>query len=264
MIERPASVVKELVENSLDAGATRVRIDIRRGGLHEIRVSDDGCGIPPDELPLAVQRHATSKLLEDDLERICTLGFRGEALPSIAAVAELTIASATTESPVGRQLVLFGSQLLADQPIAHPPGTTVTVRRLFENVPARLATIRNERAETAEIARVVQRLALAAPHVRFTLTVDSRTVLVTSGSGDLRTTVLEVYGTALADTLRELEPFEVAGARFSDSLPHRNSPAGAAITCMSSSTGAGRSRARCSHSSKQPTARTSHAVAIRS
>jgi len=214
VIERPASVVKELVENALDAGARQVRIDVRRGGLHEIRVSDDGCGIPADELPLAVQRHATSKLPDDSIERIETLGFRGEALPSIAAVAELTIASATADHPLGRQLVLHAGQLLADRPIAHPPGTTVTVRRLFENVPARLAAARNERAETAEIVRVVQRLAIAAPSVRFALTVDGRAVLHTSGSGDLRTTVLEVYGASLGDALRDIEPCEVAGARL--------------------------------------------------
>jgi len=215
VIERPASVVKELVENALDAGASRIRIDIRRGGLHEIRVSDDGCGIPAEELPLAVQRHATSKLPDDDLERIATLGFRGEALPSIATVAELTIASATGDRPAGRQLVLFAGQLLADEPVAHPPGTTVTVRRLFENVPARLAAARNERAETAEIVRVVHRLAIAAPHVRFTLIIDGRTALATSGTGDLRAVVLEVYGTTLADSLHSIEPCEIAGARLS-------------------------------------------------
>ncbi|MCS7316686.1 MAG: DNA mismatch repair endonuclease MutL, partial [Bryobacteraceae bacterium] len=170
-------------ENSLDASARRIRIEVRGGGLREIRVTDDGCGIPPEELPLAVQRHATSKLREDDLERIETLGFRGEALPSIAAVAELAIASGTADSSLGRRLVLHAGRVLADEPTAHPPGTTVTVRRLFENVPARLAAVRDERAETAEIVRTVQRLALAAPAVRFSLAIDGRPALHTSGSG---------------------------------------------------------------------------------
>ncbi|MCX7623679.1 MAG: DNA mismatch repair endonuclease MutL [Thermomicrobium sp.] len=213
VIERPASVVKELVENSLDASARRIRIEVRGGGLREIRVTDDGCGIPPEELPLAVQRHATSKLREDDLERIETLGFRGEALPSIAAVAELAIASGTADSSLGRRLVLHAGRVLADEPTAHPPGTTVTVRRLFENVPARLAAVRDERAETAEIVRTVQRLALAAPAVRFSLAIDGRPALHTSGSGSLRTVLLELYGAPVAEALRELAPVEVACAR---------------------------------------------------
>ncbi len=214
VIERPASVVKELVENALDAGATRIRIDVRGAGLHEIRVSDDGCGIPPDELPLAVQRHATSKLPEDDLNRIETLGFRGEALPSIAAVAELTIASAASEGALGRRLVLRDGRVVGDEAVAHPPGTTVTVSRLFENVPARLASLRNERAEAVDIVRTVQRLALAAPHVRFSLYVDGRAALQTTGSGSFRTALLEIYGAAIVEALREIERFEVRDAEI--------------------------------------------------
>jgi DNA mismatch repair protein MutL len=209
VIERPASVVKELVENALDAGASRIRISVRGGGLHEIRVSDDGCGIPADELPLALQRHATSKLAEDDLERIETLGFRGEALPSIAAVAELTIASATSDAPVGRQLTVRDGRILADEPIAHPPGTTVTVRHLFEDLPARLAHVRNTRAEMAEIARVVQRLAIAAPHVRIALRIEDRVVLQTTGSGDRRVVLSELYGPSLASSLLPFGPLEI-------------------------------------------------------
>ncbi|MFN3337601.1 MAG: DNA mismatch repair endonuclease MutL, partial [Thermomicrobium sp.] len=183
-------------------------------GLLEIRVSDDGYGIPPDELPLAVQRHATSKLLDDDLERIETLGFRGEALPSIAAVAELAIASATVDTPFGRRLTLSRGEIVADDLVAHPPGTTVIVRRLFENVPARLAATRNHRAEVAEIVRVVRRLAIAAPAVRFALWLEDRLTLQTTGTGELSTTLIELYGPALADALRSLGPLEVAGARL--------------------------------------------------
>ncbi len=215
VIERPASVVKELVENALDAAASQIRIQIRGAGLLEIRVTDNGYGIPADELPLAVQRHATSKLPDDDLERIQTLGFRGEALPSIAAVAELSIASATLEAPLGRRLTLGGGKIIADEPIAHPPGTTVIVRRLFENLPARLAATRNERAEVAEIVRVVRRLAIAAPGVRFALWLEDRLALQTTGTGDLSTTLIELYGPALADALRPLGPLEVAGAHLS-------------------------------------------------
>ncbi|MCM8746515.1 DNA mismatch repair endonuclease MutL [Thermomicrobium sp. CFH 73360] len=213
VIERPASVVKELVENALDAAASHIRIHIRGAGLLEIRVTDDGYGIPPDELPLAVQRHATSKLPDDDLERIETLGFRGEALPSIAAVAELAIASATVDTPFGRRLTLYNGEIVADEPVAHPPGTTVIVRRLFENVPARLAATRNERAEVAEIVRVVRRLAIAAPAVRFALWLEDRLALQTTGTGELSTTLIELYGPILTDALRSLGPLEIAGAR---------------------------------------------------
>jgi len=144
VIERPASVVKELVENALDAAASHIRIHIRGAGLLEIRVSDDGYGIPPDELPLAVQRHATSKLPHDDLEQIETLGFRGEALPSIAAVADLAIASATVDTPFGRRLTLSRGEIVAEELGAHPPSTTAILRRLFSTVPRRTAASRHE------------------------------------------------------------------------------------------------------------------------
>ncbi|MCS7050739.1 MAG: DNA mismatch repair endonuclease MutL, partial [Thermomicrobium sp.] len=214
VIERPASVVKELVENALDAGASLVRIDVRGGGLLEIRVSDDGCGIPAAELPLAVRRHATSKLPDDDLERIETLGFRGEALPSIAAVSELSIASATLDAVSGRRLILRAGELIADEAVAHPPGTTVIVRRLFENVPARLAAARNERAEVAEIVRVVRRLAIAAPTVRFVLRVEDRIAVQTSGSGQLVTTLAELYGAATVELVHQIPLSEVGTAQL--------------------------------------------------
>ncbi|GBD15458.1 DNA mismatch repair protein MutL [bacterium HR26] len=215
VIERPASVVKELVENALDAGAREIRVEVRGGGLTLIRVSDDGIGIPPEELPLACQRHATSKLPGDDLTQIRTLGFRGEALPSIAAVAELTLVSAADDSGVGRRLTLRDGAVAVDEPAPRPRGTTVTVRRLFQNMPARLAAAGRPQAEVALIGQTVRRLALAAPHVRMTLVVDERQVLQTSGSGDRATTLIELYGPALAGRLQPLGPFEVAGACIS-------------------------------------------------
>ena len=213
VVERPASVVKELVENALDAGARRVRIDVRGGGLSLIRVGDDGCGIPAAELPLACTRHATSKLPGDDLGGVCTLGFRGEALPSIATVAELTIVSATADERIGRRLVLRGGRVVADEPAPQPRGTTVTVRGLFADVPARLAAAARPQTEIAQIGTVMRRLALAAPGVRFTLVVDDRPVLRTSGGGDLAATLVEVYGQGLAGSLLPLGPAEVAGVR---------------------------------------------------
>jgi len=215
VIERPASVVKELVENALDAGARQIRVEVRGGGLTLIRVSDDGIGIPPDELPLACQRHATSKLPGDDLTQIRTLGFRGEALPSIAAVAELTLVSAADDSGVGRRLTLRDGAVAVDEPAPRPRGTTVTVCRLFQNVPARLAAAGHPQAEVALISQTVRRLALAAPHARMTLKVDERQVLQTSGSGDRATTLIELYGPALAGRLQPLGPIEVAGACIS-------------------------------------------------
>ncbi len=215
VVERPASVVKELVENAIDAGARNVRIDVRGGGLELIRVSDDGEGIPANELWLACQRHATSKLVGDDVSQIRTLGFRGEALPSIAAMAELTLVSATDDAGIGRRLVVRDGQLAVDEPAPRPRGTTATVRRLFENVPARLAVIRRIQTEVAQISQMARRLALAAPATRIALFVDDRRVLQTSGSGDTATVLTEVYGTAVAGFLILFGPVEVGGTRLS-------------------------------------------------
>jgi DNA mismatch repair protein MutL len=209
VIERPASVVKELVENALDAGARSVRIDVRGGGLDLIRVGDDGRGIPSDQLPLAVQRHATSKLHDGDLTRVLTLGFRGEALPSIAAVAELTLLSAAEEDGVGRRLTLRDGRVVIDQPAPRPRGTTVTVRNLFQNVPARLHAAGRVQTEIAQIGQSARRLALAAPEVRLSLLAEDRLVFQTTGSSDVVTTLVEVYGEGLAGSLISLGPATV-------------------------------------------------------
>jgi DNA mismatch repair protein MutL len=214
IVERPSSVVKELVENALDAGARAIRVDIRGGGLSSIRVGDDGRGIRAAELWLACQRHATSKLAADDLDQVRTLGFRGEALPSIAAVAELTLVSATDEGGVGWRLALRDGRVVADEPAPRTRGTTATVRHLFQHIPARLAAAGRPQSEVAQIGQTMRRLALAMPTVRLALVVDDRTTLQTSGSGDLSTTLVEVYGTAISGSLIPLGPVEVAGARL--------------------------------------------------
>jgi DNA mismatch repair protein MutL len=211
VIERPASVVKELIENAFDAGARAIRVDVQGGGLGLIRVGDDGIGLPPGELWLACQRHATSKL-SGELAEVRTLGFRGEALPSIAAVAELTIVSAMDGSGLGRRLVLRDGLPVADQPAPRPRGTTVTVRQLFQRVPARLAACASAQAELTQIGQTVRRLALAAPRVRMALFVDDRMAFQTTGSGDLRTVLIEVYGQALAESVLPLGPIEADGA----------------------------------------------------
>ena len=178
VIERPASVVKELVENALDAGAGRIEIDIEQGGLGLVRVRDDGQGIAEEDLPLAVQRHATSKIASlEDLEAVASLGFRGEALPSMGSVARLRICSRTATALAATELRVEGGAAMVPQPAAHPQGTTVEVRELFFNVPARRKFVRTEPTEFGHIARTVERLALAAPAVAFRLRHNGRQVL---------------------------------------------------------------------------------------
>jgi DNA mismatch repair protein MutL len=178
VIERPASVVKELCENSLDAGATRIEVDIERGGVELIRVRDDGRGIPAGELPLAVARHATSKIASlDDLEAVTTLGFRGEALPSIGSVSRLRIVTHAAGAGQAAEIAVEGAVVSGVRPAAHPPGTTIEVRDLFFNVPARRKFVRSDATEQLHIARLLERLALSRFDVSFRLRHGSRVLL---------------------------------------------------------------------------------------
>src|SRR5712692_5634963 len=208
VIERPASVVKELVENTLDAGAHEVRVEIRGGGLRLIRVTDDGYGIPGDELERACARHTTSKISSvEDLSRLHTLGFRGEALASIAAVSELTLLSrpieteGLSEEAAAALVTLRGGEATQHGRRARLHGTTVTVRELFYNVPARLKFMRGARTETGHILQLMRRYAVGYPGVRFNLTIEEHTALQTSGSGNLVTTLAELYHLPLAEVL---------------------------------------------------------------
>jgi DNA mismatch repair protein MutL len=185
VIERAASVVKELTENALDAGAHRIEIDIEAGGLQLIRVRDDGGGIAANELPLAVQRHATSKISTlDDLEAVASLGFRGEALPSIGSVARLRICSRTADAASASELSVEGGEISAVRAAAHPPGTTLEVRDLFYNVPARRKFVRTDATEFGHILRGVERLALSAPAVAMRVRHNGRVVLDLAAAAD--------------------------------------------------------------------------------
>src|SRR5262245_26782997 len=178
VVERPASAAKELLENALDAGATRVHVEIAGGGIDLIEVADDGCGIPMAELPLAVERHATSKLATfDDLDHLSTLGFRGEALPSIGAVSSLTIRTRERVAASGAVLRIEFGEIRGPCAVAAPIGTTVTVRDLFGNVPARRKFLRQTGTESGYIGRAVEAYAAAYPGVALSFTLDGRRVL---------------------------------------------------------------------------------------
>jgi DNA mismatch repair protein MutL len=215
VIDRPAAVVKELVENAIDAGATEIRVEARGGGLRLIRVADDGCGIPPDEVELAFQRHATSKLRDvEDLERVQTLGFRGEALASIAAVAEVTLVSAT-DGATATSCSFRAGRPLERVAAARSRGTTVTVRDLFSTMPARLKFMRGPRGEAAQIGVVVRRFALARPDLRITLVLEGHVAFRGDGSGRLAEAFAAVYGDEFEGAVFTIEPVEAAGARIS-------------------------------------------------
>ena len=202
VVERPASVVKELVENALDAGASAVTVEIRGGGMKLIRVTDNGCGIAPAELPTAFLRHATSKLrTAEDLGHIGTLGFRGEALAAIAAVSRIEIVSRETGTDHGASLALSGGVPGETEPAPAPEGTTIYVRDLFYNTPARLKFMKKDSAETGAISALVQHLALSRPEVSFRLIRDGQTTLHTPGDGREESAVYAALGRDFATSL---------------------------------------------------------------
>jgi len=202
VVERPASVVKELLENSLDAGASSISVKVEGAGQRLVEISDDGAGIPANELALAVARHATSKLaVAEDLFKIASLGFRGEALASIGSVSHMTITSRPAEQEVAMRIHIDGGQVHAKQPVGAPAGTQVRVEDLFYNVPARKKFMKSEVTERRHIDALVTRYALAYPKVRFQLIQENRGSLTTSGSGDRREVLAALYG---VDDARQL------------------------------------------------------------
>ena len=228
VIERPASVAKELIENALDGHASQITVEVRQGGIAFLRVTDDGDGIEPGELTLAFERHATSKLrTEDELSRIATLGFRGEALASIGAAADVDLVSRPAGALVAGRIVVRGGEIQRQGSAGAPPGTSVTMQNLFKRQPARLKFLRTPATESGQIATVVTHYALAYPEVRFTYRSEGRTVLATPGNGDLRDAAAAAYGVDVASELLALEDeprgqIEVHGLVGSPALSRAN------------------------------------------
>ncbi|MCR3920995.1 MAG: DNA mismatch repair endonuclease MutL [Firmicutes bacterium] len=195
VVERPAAVVKELVENALDAGATHIDVHINGGGLDLIRVVDDGCGMAADDIPLSLQRHATSKIqTAADLFTVHSLGFRGEALPSIASVSRFRLLSRQSEDPTGTEIIIHGGKTISIEDAGSPVGTVVKVEDLFYNTPARLKFMKSVASETAKVTDTVQRLALAWPEVAITLTVNGKKKVTTPGTGKAEDTIAQIIG----------------------------------------------------------------------
>jgi DNA mismatch repair protein MutL len=215
VVDRPASVVKELVENALDAASTRVEVELESGGTSRILVRDDGSGMSPEDARLSVLRHATSKIrTAKDIESVSTLGFRGEALPSIASVSSFSLTTSTGEGPATKVVVEGGAEAEVF-PASHPKGSTVVVDRLFYNVPARRAFLKGPRAERAAITEVLTHLAIAHPDVAFRLTEKGRDYLSLPAAGELQERLAQIYGVARARAMRRVEyesgAFRVSG-----------------------------------------------------
>ncbi len=216
VVERPSNVVKELVENAIDSGATAITVEIKAGGLDMIRVTDNGCGIDPSEMKTAFLRHATSKIEEaSDLDSITTLGFRGEALASICAVSETEMISALQGSLTGNRLIIRGGEEISFEEIGAPAGTTMIVRNLFYNTPARKKFLKTNSTEGSYVAELMEKIALSHPEISFQYSMDNRSRFHTSGNGDLMEVIFRVFGREAAGSLvpisAENDRFKVTG-----------------------------------------------------
>ena len=206
VVERPASVLKELIENSIDSGATRIVSEIKHGGVSLIRVTDDGSGIEKEDLPVALKRHATSKIrTRDDLDGIATLGFRGEALAAISSVSEVTIITKTKEADIGTMLTSSGGRVLDISEVGASDGTTVVVENLFFNVPARRKFLKKDSTEAMNVAALVERVALSRPDISIQLLVDGNERFNTPGDGNLLNTIYAIYGKDFSEKLIKAE-----------------------------------------------------------
>jgi DNA mismatch repair protein MutL len=226
VVERPASVVKELIENSIDAGATEIRVEISEGGRRLIRVADNGSGIPADQVGLAFARHATSKLTKvADLDRIATLGFRGEALASIAAVSQVTLLSRPRHQTIGQYLKVIAGEIARQEARGGPAGTVVTVENLFFNVPVRLKFLRTAQTEMGHIYDLVTHYALAYPRIRFGLTGDARQAFQSTGNGKRYDVLIAVYGLEMAEQMLEVTVPDSLAANYDRDSVWADAPA---------------------------------------
>ena len=206
VVDRPASVIKELMENAIDAGATRITVEIRQGGVAFMRVTDNGCGMIPEDLPVAIRRHATSKIREaTDLESILTLGFRGEALAAIASVSDIRIISKTADAEFGAVMEAHGGEEITVTEQGCSTGTSVIVENLFANVPARRKFLKKDVTETMAVMANVEKVALSHPDIAFRLIADGNVKLETAGDGNLKSTVYALYGREFANRLLEVQ-----------------------------------------------------------
>ena len=205
VIERPASVIKEMVENSIDAGANNITVEIKNGGISYIKVTDNGKGIAQDDLEIAFERHATSKIRSaDDLDTVTSMGFRGEALASIAAIANVEMVSKTEEQEIGYKVVVEAGDVLEKEEAGCRTGTTITVRNLFFNTPVRYKFLKKDYTESGYIEDVITRIALVNPNVAIKLINTGKTVIQTNGNGDLKSVIYSIYGKDIANGIMEL------------------------------------------------------------
>ncbi|HEX9062435.1 MAG TPA: DNA mismatch repair endonuclease MutL, partial [Clostridia bacterium] len=211
VVERPASVVKELMENSIDAGATSISVDIKNGGVSYIKISDNGSGIAGDDVEIAFERHATSKIRSsNDLDSIVTLGFRGEALASIASVSEIELLTRTKDSETGTYIKITGGTVQEVKSAGCPVGTTFTVRDLFYNTPARFKFLKKDSTETGYISDIISKIALGKPSISIRFTSNGSRVIHTPGNGDLLSAIFSVFG---KETAKMVIPAEYKDSR---------------------------------------------------
>ena len=218
VIERPASVVKELVENSIDAGATNITVEIQNGGISKIRIIDNGSGMSKDDLEFAFERHATSKIRKaDDLENVKSMGFRGEALASIAAIAHVELVTKTENDEIGHKIIVEGGKILEIEDAASKQGTTITVSNLFFNTPVRYKFLKKDFTEAGYIEDAVSRIAIANPNIAIKLINGSKTIIQTNGNGDLKTVIYTIYGKEIAEGLLKVN-YEYEGIRVTGAI----------------------------------------------
>lgn len=215
VIERPASVVKEMVENSIDAGATKITVEIKNGGISFIRISDNGKGIAEDDMEIAFERHATSKIRKaEDILEVMSMGFRGEALASIAAIANVEMVSRTVDSSIGHKIVVEGGKTLEQSEVGAPIGTTITVKNLFYNTPVRYKFLKKDYTESGYIEDAITRLALVNKHISFKLISSGKTIIQTNGNDDEKSVIYSIYGKDTAEAIIETD-YDYEGIKVS-------------------------------------------------